>query len=145
MKAGQRIAEYADQPLLAYKTSVTQDATNPKPTLFTKLFHVGSDQLSDIDHGSEAQEYIVGGNDNTAITLTYLVWEVCRDAKVKSGLLLELNTLPESFGDDDLKKLPFLNNVVRDTLHLYATNPSSRPRIPQLLGRISVDTGFRVV
>ncbi|KAE8158759.1 cytochrome P450 [Aspergillus tamarii] len=35
MKAGQRIAEYADQSLLAYKTSVTRDAVNPKPTLFT--------------------------------------------------------------------------------------------------------------
>ncbi|KAE8414978.1 cytochrome P450 [Aspergillus pseudocaelatus] len=116
MKADQRIAEYADQSLLAYKTSVTRDTANPKPTLFTKLFHADSDQLSNIDLGSEAQGYIVGGSDNTAITLTYLVWAVFRDAKIKSGLLVELNTLPEIFGDDDLKKLPFLNNVVRETL-----------------------------
>ncbi|KAB8067048.1 cytochrome P450 [Aspergillus leporis] len=130
MKAGQRIAEYADQSLLAYKTSVARDATNPKPTLFTNLFHAGSDKLSDIDLGSEAQGYIVGGSDNTAITLTYLVWAVCRDAEIKNGLLLELNTLPEIFGDDELKKLPFLNTVVQETLRLYATNPSSRPRNP---------------
>jgi cytochrome P450 len=128
MKAGQRIAEYADQSLLAYKTSVARDATNPRPTLFTKLFHASSDNLSDIDLGSEAQGYIVSGSDNTAITLTYLVWAVCRDVEIKNGLLLELNTLPEIFGDEELKKLTFLNAVVQETLRLYASNPSSRPR-----------------
>jgi hypothetical protein len=47
--------------------------------------------------------------------------------EIKNGLLLELNTLPEIFGDEELKKLIFLNAVVQETLHLYASNPSSRP------------------
>ena len=126
-KSGQRIAGYADQAIEAYRVSAN-DSTAPKPTLFTKLFHSGPEGLSDVEIGSEAQGYIVGGSDNTAITLTYLVWAVCRNDKIKASLLQEVETLDENFTDGDLKRLPFLNHVVKETLRLYATNPSSRPR-----------------
>lgn len=42
----------------------------------------------------------------------------------------EPDTLAPDFGDDELKKLLFLNLVVNEALRLYATNPSSRPRNP---------------
>lgn len=130
MQAGNRIAIYADQSIMAYQNSTTQDSLTLKPTLFTKLFHAGGDGLSDIEIGSEAQGYIVGGSDNTAITLTYLVWAVCRNEKIQNVLVRELDTLPTNFGDDELKELQFLNQIVNETLRLYATNPSSRPRNP---------------
>ena len=111
-----------------------QDPSHVKPTLFTKLFNADSHQLSQINIGSEAQGYIVGGSDNTAITLTYLVWAVCRDSRVRETLLVELASLPATFHYDTLRSLPFMNHVVKETLRLYATNPSSRPRKPPIPG-----------
>ncbi|KAI9926169.1 hypothetical protein MW887_004632 [Aspergillus wentii] len=130
LQAGKRISEYAEQSLMSYKESITQEPSHTKPTLFTKLLHASNttDGLSDVNLISEARGYIVGGSDNTAVTLTYLVWAVCRNEEIKKTLLRELETLPDDFGDDELKKLPFLNHVVNETLRLYASNPSNRPR-----------------
>ncbi|CAG8909543.1 unnamed protein product [Penicillium egyptiacum] len=114
MQAGNRIAVYADQLIMAYRDSATRAPSNLKPTLFTKLFHVRCDDLSDINIASEAQGYIA----------------VCRNDEIQKALVRELDTLPSSFGDDELKKLQFLNHVVNGSLLLYATNPSSRPRNP---------------
>ncbi|PLB46575.1 cytochrome P450 [Aspergillus steynii IBT 23096] len=134
MSAARRIGHYATQSIHRYQT-LTTDPTNPPPaTLFTKLFHTDPAALSDIRIASEAQGYIVGGSDNTAITLTYLVWAVCRDEAVRAALLRELDTLPDGFGDEELRELPFLECLVKETLRLYATNPSSRPRNPPAPG-----------
>ena len=73
--------------------------------------------------------YIVAGSDTTANTLTYLVWAVCRHPEVKAALVTELETLPASgFGDGELKQLPYLNQVVEETLRLYSAAPSTLPR-----------------
>lgn len=129
LQAGKRISAYAERSLMSYKESATLDPSHARPTLFTKLLNAnGSDSLPDINLISEARGYIVGGSDNTAVSLTYLVWAVCRNEVIRGTLLQELETLPADFGDDELKKLPFLNQVVNETLRLYASNPSNRPR-----------------
>ncbi|KAI9036821.1 cytochrome P450 [Aspergillus affinis] len=135
MHARQRIAQYAQQSIDSYQTLVQANPSQPPPTtLFTKLFHTDPAALADIRIPSEAQGYIVGGSDNTAITLTYLVWAVCRDEDIRSALLQDLDSLPTGFGDEELNELPFLNCVVKETLRLYATNPSNRPRNPPTPG-----------
>ncbi|KAH8422496.1 uncharacterized protein LDX57_000250 [Aspergillus melleus] len=129
--ASRRIRQYANQSIHSYQALVTENPSQPPPTtLFTKLFHTDPTTLADIHIPSEAQGYIVGGSDNTAITLTYLVWAVCRDEEIRTALLQELDSLPTGFGDEQLKELAFLNCVVKETLRLYATNPSNRPRNP---------------
>lgn len=97
--------------------------------LFKKLFEAGEDGLSDEEIRAEAQAYIVAGSDTTATTLTYLIWSVCRDMKVKQTLVSELNKLPADFGDNDLRFLPYLDAVIDETLRLYAAAPSALPRV----------------
>lgn len=97
--------------------------------LFKKLFEAGEDGLSDEEIRAEAQAYIVAGSDTTATTLTYLIWSVCRDMRVKQTLVSELNKLPADFDDNDLRSLPYLNAVIDETLRLYAAAPSALPRV----------------
>ena len=132
LQAGQRISAYAEKALLSYEALTSQDPSNARPTLFTKLFH--NAESADINIISEARGYIVGGSDNTAISLTYLVWAVSQHEEIRKVLLHELDSLPGTFGDHELKELPFLNQVVNETLRLYATNPSNRPRHPPAPG-----------
>jgi cytochrome P450 len=130
LQSGKRISAYAEQSLVSYRESITREPSLAKPTLFTRLLRASdsADALSDIDLTSEARGYIVGGSDNTAVSLTYLVWAVCRNVEIRQTLLRELETLPMDFGDEELRKLPFLGQVVKETLRLYASNPSNRPR-----------------
>jgi cytochrome P450 len=64
-----------------------------------------------------------------ANTLTYLVWLVCRHNDVKDKLLRELQTLPDDFDYDQTKSLPYLNNVIEETLRLYSAAPAGLPRV----------------
>lgn len=137
LQAGKRISAYAEKALMSYEALISQDPSNARPTLFTKLFHDA--ESADINIISEARGYIVGGSYNTAISLTYLVWAVSQHEEIRKVLLHELDSLPGpgtfGFGDHELKELPFLNQIVNETLlRLYATNSSNRPRNPPAPG-----------
>jgi len=97
--------------------------------LFRKLFEAGEAGLSDDEIRAEAQAYIVAGSDTTATTLTYLVYSVCCRGDVRQKLVKELMELPDDFGLSDLRELLHLNNVIDETLRLYAAVPSALPRV----------------
>lgn len=124
------------------------EPNNVKPTLFTHLYRAGDEGMSDVEIKSEAQAYIIAGSDTTSSTLTYLVWAVCRDQQIKHKLTAELRTLPEDFLDQDIKNLPYLNQVITETLRLYAAAPSSLPRVvPQSGAKLAghcIPGGFTV-
>ena len=129
-KAGANLRSYAEQSLRRSKNMTLADPTRVKRTLFTKLFSAseeGSLEFNEII--CNAQAYIVAGSDTTANTLTYLVWAVCRHPSVKQELLNELKDLPEGFQDADLKNLPYLNQVINESLRLYGAAPSALPRV----------------
>ncbi|KAK4502068.1 hypothetical protein PRZ48_007879 [Zasmidium cellare] len=89
----------------------------------------GESELTPMDLIVEAQSFITAGTDTTAVTLTYLIWAVCRDEEIKLRLLRELESLPAGFKSSDVKALPYLNNVIGEALRCYGAAPGSLPRV----------------
>lgn len=71
----------------------------------------------------------MGGSDTTAITLTYLVYEVCKHANIRARLVDEVTSLPEAFTDRMTRDLPYLHQVINETLRLYSVVQFGLPRI----------------
>ncbi|KAL4794579.1 cytochrome P450 [Aspergillus venezuelensis] len=143
-----RILNYATQSVERYKRHLALNPDSAKPTLFIKLYDArqaknGKSQeecLSDREIRNDAQSFIVAGSDTTANTLTYLVWSVLRNPAIQTRLVAELaafaKTLSiergvsedEAFSDVDLRDLPYLNQVISESLRLYPAVPSGLPR-----------------
>lgn len=124
-----RVGTYGEQSLARYKRLVAAEPDNAPETLFRKLFKGGDDGLSDTEILSQARTYIIAGSDTTSNTLTYLVWSVCRSDGIRRRLVEELKALPADFDETMLKALPYLNQVIDETLRLYAAVPSGLPRV----------------
>lgn len=122
------MTSYAKQSIERYKRVITE-SDNPKPTLFTKLYNAGKEGLSDVEIRNEARVYIIAGSDTTAVTLTYLVYAVCRDTSVREKLVAEVASLPENFTDRSLRDLLYLNQVIDETLRLHSSVPTGLPRV----------------
>ena len=120
-----RMSVYSTQSLARYTRMLQEDAS-PKQTLFTKLYEKGDLSFEQIRQ--EGQAYIVAGSDTTSNTLTYLVYAVCAHPEVRDRLAAELAALPDSYSDKDLRKLDYLNQVISETLRLWAAAPAGLPR-----------------
>ena len=127
-KALERVTNYSRKSIDRYKRLLAENPSDPKPTLFTKLFDTGKNGLLDEAIINEARNYIIAGSDTTAVTLTYLVYSVCRDKRVRDKLVSELLNLPESYTDKDLRNLPYLNHVIDEALRLHPAVPNGLPR-----------------
>ncbi|KAJ5087693.1 hypothetical protein N7456_011309 [Penicillium angulare] len=142
-KAGQttnRMVSYAVQSLDRYAAHVAENPENPKPSLFTKLLDSEKSGMSRLEIIREAQDYIVAGSDTTAVTLTYLVYSVCRDFRVRDRLVAELVSLPQPIEDKDLRELPYLSCVITETLRLHTAVPFGLPRAVPVEGATLKDT-----
>jgi len=126
-ESGARMGSYAQQSIERYKSIMVHES-EPKPTLFANVLNGGADSLTDAEARLEAGGYIVAGSDTAAITLTYLVWAVCKDKDIRNQLVAEVGSLPNSFNDQDVRKLSYLNHVVDETLRLYPAVPGALPR-----------------
>jgi cytochrome P450 len=124
-----RIASYAQQSIQRYKKVIADNPEDPKRTLFTRLFDAGKEGLTDLEILHNAIGYIVAGTDTTAVTLTYLTYNVCRDHAIRDALVAELQSLPADFTDAQCRELPYLGQVIDETLRLHAAAPSALPRI----------------
>ncbi|KAJ4252348.1 hypothetical protein NW762_010946 [Fusarium torreyae] len=124
-----RLRNYSEQAIARYKRDFASNPAAAKPMLFKKLFEAGEAGLSEEEIRAEAQAYIVAGSDTTSTTLTYLVFCVCRNNEVKKALVKELQMLSGDFSHADLRDLPYLNNVIDETLRLYAAAPGALPRV----------------
>ncbi|KAL4860587.1 hypothetical protein BDV12DRAFT_181357 [Aspergillus spectabilis] len=127
-EAGKRIGVYAQQSVDKYHRLIEKSGPDPKPTLFRKLYNAGQDGLSNTEIRNEAQAFIVAGSDTTAITLTYLVYSVCQNENIRAKLVDEANSLPRDFNDSMIRELPYLNQVINETLRLYTVVPLGLPR-----------------
>ncbi|KAE8396324.1 cytochrome P450 [Aspergillus alliaceus] len=126
--SGNRVFGYATESINRYKRLLAENPDNPKPTVFTKLYNAGEEGLPDNEIRDDAQSFIVAGSDTTANTLTYLVWAACRDPQIRQKLVDEMAEVPDGFTDDDLRQLPYLNQVINEALRLYPAVPSALPR-----------------
>ncbi|KAJ5691987.1 hypothetical protein N7462_001410 [Penicillium macrosclerotiorum] len=126
---GKRIGLYASQSIERYKKMIDENPADPKPTLFTKLFDAEKSRLTHEDIRQEAQGYIVAGSDTTAVTLTYLVYAVTRHPQIQEKLVAELATIPQPVYDRELRSLPYLNQIIKETLRLYTAVPFGLPRM----------------
>jgi cytochrome P450 len=128
-QSGARMAGYARQSVERLKQhSLKQDDREFKPTLFTKMFNAGENGLTDFEIMLEAGGYITAGSDTTAISLTYLIWAVCGHPEVQKRLVAEVGTLPDDFDDSHARALPYLSQVIDETLRMYSAVPGALPR-----------------
>lgn len=128
-QSGKRLGMYSAQCVERYKDHLSQNPSDPKQTLFTKLFDTEKSGLSTADIRQEAQGYIVAGSDTTAVTMTYLTYSVCSDSRVREKLNAELDSVPDPITDKSLRDLPYLNQVITETLRLYTAVPAGLPRL----------------
>ncbi|OQD87454.1 hypothetical protein PENSOL_c077G04033 [Penicillium solitum] len=128
MAVGKRMGIYATQSIERYKKILAENPSNPKKTLFTKLFNTQKGGLTDDEIQKEAQAYIVAGSDTTAVTLTYLTYAVCGNRRIRDKLVAEVTALSEPIHDNDIRNLPYLNMVVSETLRIYTAVPFGLPR-----------------
>ncbi|KAL7627817.1 hypothetical protein AAE478_002012 [Parahypoxylon ruwenzoriense] len=140
--ARQRLLLYADLSIARHEKLVEELQTT-RPTLFTKMWKAEEEEeLSAKEMRDSAQSYIVAGSDTTSNTLTYLTWSVCKHANVKERLVAELNSLQDDFTHDDVKELPYLNQVIDETLRLYPAAPAGLRRAIPAEGATIADVWF---
>jgi cytochrome P450 len=126
-ESAKRIRQYAEQSIERSKRIAKE--TESYPMLLKKLFRNDENGLTDGDIVNNALAFIVAGSDTTANTMTYLTWAVSKHAEVKSALVEELRALPPDFCEQDLRGLPCLNNIIKETLRLHCAAPSALPRV----------------
>lgn len=131
-----RILDYAAQSVDRYKSHLALNPDQPKPTLFTNLYAASKvkegECFSDREIRNDAQSFIVAGSDTTANTLVYLIWSVLKDKKIQERLVTELDieqVKEHGLSDEHLRGLPYMNQVINETLRLYPVVPSGLPRV----------------
>ena len=126
LNAGPRAAQWAVETIKAYKNLLTDE--NPKLTLFTPLFDKGDKGFTDEQITHLAGSNITAGSHTTATVMTYTIWAICKHPKVRDRLVNEVSKVPEAFKHNDIRDLPYLNCVIRESVRLYAAVPSVLPR-----------------
>ncbi|KAI0508831.1 cytochrome P450 [Xylaria bambusicola] len=133
--AVRRIRMYADESISRHRAIVEREGPDSRPTVFTKVYKAEDEaSITQDEIRDHAQAYIVAGSDTTSNTLTYLVWAVCRNSKVKSRLVKELEVLPDDFAYEDLQQahISYLEHVIDEVLRRFPAAPSGLPReVPQ--------------
>ncbi|KAK4500352.1 hypothetical protein PRZ48_008541 [Zasmidium cellare] len=136
-----------------YSETAVRNTRAAKPgsarTLFSKMVpEDGSQKIPDSVVRDESSNIIVAGSDTTATALTYLVYSVLKHPEIQQKLTAELETCSADPNWEELEAKPYINNVITETLRLYAPVPASLPRVaPQgtVLGGKYAIPGFAVV
>ncbi|KAL9001408.1 MAG: hypothetical protein Q9188_005464 [Gyalolechia gomerana] len=135
-------------------------ATGTQPVVYSKLFRCL--QMNGADSGqilrmvaSEMLDHIVAGHETSAITLTYLMYEMSQRPSLQKQLREELFTLnpPVRYRLDTWDKgeealpapravdtLPLLDAMLQETLRLHSAVPAPQPRVtPEVPGGTSIE------
>lgn len=80
---------------------------------------------------TDASTLIIAGSDTTAITMTYIVWNVLSRPQLHQQLVAEVQlNLDDNLDDRQLEALPIINAVIQETLRLHVAVPDTLPRHP---------------
>ncbi|KAI0034366.1 cytochrome P450 [Vararia minispora EC-137] len=106
-----------------------------------KLSPAGA-SMSDREIIAEHMAHFVAGCDTTAITFTYMLWELSRREDITQNLQAELDAvMPDSKTVPDLSvllNLPYLNAFIKEGLRMYSATPSLLERVvPTSMSRSS--------
>ncbi|KAL8717461.1 MAG: hypothetical protein Q9225_005300 [Loekoesia sp. 1 TL-2023] len=134
--------------------------TGTQPVVYSKLFHClqtnGADPLQvSRAAASEMLDHLLAGHETSAITLTYLMYEMSQRPSLQKQLHEELLTLaspirymPErsTKGEDALPvpravdALPLLGAILQETLRLYSAAAGPLPRVtPKIPGGTTIE------
>ncbi len=121
--------KYAAQSIERYRDFMVSDPVGAEISLFNKLMKAEEkDAFSLPELVGAAQAYIITGSDTVANSLTYLTWCLCSRADIRATLVRELTTLPDGFGEAQLRELPYLGQVLEEAMRLFNAAPSMLPR-----------------
>lgn len=100
-------------------------------TLFSKMADPDQQPVPDHVVRNEATNLLAAGSDTTMLALTYLVYAVLSDEtkSIKSRLIEELKAHSDRPTLAELDSMPFLNNMIKETLRLYAPIAGTLPRV----------------
>ena len=136
-----RMRSYAEDAIALHKHKLLTEPATARPSLLSKLLaDEGKDEKTGLtiayeDLVTNAQSYIIAGTDTTALSLTYLVWEVCRNHRIRDKLVAELQSIKRGqdhdvvLHDDDLRPLQYLNYTIEETLRLHPAVAAGLPRV----------------
>ncbi|KAL8648528.1 MAG: hypothetical protein Q9226_005954 [Calogaya cf. arnoldii] len=117
--------------------SQLSDSLKRSPVKTEAQKDLGSSEDDELRVASEMLDHIIAGMDTSAITLTYLLWEMSRNPDLQAALRKEVSMLSPSLaiGNDSelpsarsVDALPLLHAVVMETLRLHCPIPGSQPR-----------------
>ncbi|KAL7271070.1 hypothetical protein RUND412_006201 [Rhizina undulata] len=135
----QRQIEHGKKAILqSPEMTINAPDKTKKFTILAKMFEVDpktGEKLTMNNIQSEAGHMLAAGTDTTSVTMTYLIWEVLKNPKVHEKLMGELSVLPSDITDVDLRNLPYLKNVILETLRLHSVVQSGLPRLVPQGGR----------
>ncbi|KAF7863087.1 hypothetical protein EAF04_007170 [Stromatinia cepivora] len=128
--------ETSIERILEYGTVAVRNAKSQShaiPTIFRKAVAESKTEnaegsITDADIRQEAASFIVAGTDTTAVSLTYLVYNILKDKNLLKQLEAEVDTLREDFKAKDIEELVLLNAAVDEGLRLYGAAPGALPR-----------------
>ena len=126
----------------AYRTHGAKQANTAEGTsLFVKfLDETKNQELTPDTLFGEAANLIVAGSDTTAVSTTYMVYQLLLPEyqDVKEKLIAEISEYPADASATQVLALPYLKAVVNESLRLYGAAPGSLPRVVPASG---VDLG----
>lgn len=104
---------------------IERSGDNPNGTIFSKMIQAGdAGSLTEHQIASEASNLLVAGSDTTSTSTTYAIWAVLNsDERIRKRLIEEVKTLPDGFTSEDAFALPYLKDVLKETLRLYGASP----------------------
>lgn len=141
-----------------------KSSAGSKPVVYSKLYNglqtngADPEQLSRMA-GSEALDHIIAGHETSAITVTYLMYEMSQRPALQSKLREELITLSSPLryptggsgtadglpAAKDIDALPLLHAILQETLRLHAAASGPQPRVtPNVPGGITIEGYGRI-
>ena len=131
------IREHALNAFYSFKASSPETkAMLSESTVIGRLVRSKKEQdITDLDIASECADHLLAGIDTTADSLMFLIWALSlpENSHYQERLRAELSHVAvNALGipyPRDLKQLPYLNAVLRESLRRYPPLPAFEPRV----------------